>query len=441
MVLGSRERGAGGMSRSLKEIALRPGKVARAAGSGASVPVECCQVCGHAPLSKVLSLGYMPPVNQMVAVGEVPRQQPWFPTDLMHCAECELVQLGLAVDPVIIFPPEYPYTSGTTKLLRDNFAELYCEASAMLKLAAQDLVIDIGSNDGTLLSNFKKHRILGIEPTEVGKIADGRGVPTLMRYFVPAVAAEVKREHGPARVVTAANCFAHIEDVHSIVQGILDLLAPDGVFISESHYLIGLLDRLQYDTVYHEHLRYYSLTSLANLLSMHGLEVFHARAIPTHGGSIRVYAARQGARPVDESVAKMLAAEPRGEAMLARLKCFRNDVMLSKLRLLAMIRELKEQGARICGISAPSRASTLVNYLGLDEAIIDYICEIAGSLKIGKCMPGTSIPVVEESRLFSDQPDCAVIFSWHIADELAPKLRAKGYRGKLVTPLPVPREL
>jgi SAM-dependent methyltransferase len=441
MVLGSRERGAGGMSRSLKEIALRPGKVARAAGSGASVPVECCQVCGHAPLSKVLSLGYMPPVNQMVAVGEVPRQQPWFPTDLMHCAECELVQLGLAVDPVIIFPPEYPYTSGTTKLLRDNFAELYCEASAMLKLAAQDLVIDIGSNDGTLLSNFKKHRILGIEPTEVGKIADGRGVPTLMRYFVPAVAAEVKREHGPARVVTAANCFAHIEDVHSIVQGILDLLAPDGVFISESHYLIGLLDRLQYDTVYHEHLRYYSLTSLANLLSMHGLEVFHARAIPTHGGSIRVYAARQGARPVDESVAKMLAAEPRGEAMLARLKRFRNDVMLSKLRLLAMIRELKEQGARICGISAPSRASTLVNYLGLDEAIIDYICEIAGSLKIGKCMPGTSIPVVEESRLFSDQPDCAVIFSWHIADELAPKLRAKGYRGKLVTPLPVPREL
>ena len=260
-----------------------PSKVARAAGSGGSVPVECCQVCGHAPLSKVLSLGYMPPVNQMVAVGEVPRQQPWFPTDLLYCAECELVQLGLAVDPVIIFPPEYPYTSGTTKLLRDNFAELYREASAMLKLAPQDLVIDIGSNDGTLLSNFKQHRILGIEPTEVGKIAGGRGVPTLMRYFTPAVAAEVKREHGPARVVTAANCFAHIEDVHSIVQGIIDLLAPDGVFISESHYLIGLLDKLQYDTIYHEHLRYYSLASLANLLSMHGLEVFHARAIPTHG--------------------------------------------------------------------------------------------------------------------------------------------------------------
>ena len=275
----------------------------------------------------------------------------------------------------------------------------------------------------------------------MGRIAEGRGIPTLMRYFSPATAVEVKRQHGAAHVVTAANCFAHIEDVHAIVEGILDLLGPDGVFISESHYLIGLLDRLQYDTVYHEHLRYYSLNSLANLLQMHGLEVFHARPIPTHGGSIRVYAARRGVQPVNDSVAKMLAAEPRGEAMRARLERFRDDVMLSKLRLFAMIRDLKEKGARICGISAPSRASTLVNYLGLDADIVDYVCEIEGSLKIGKCMPGTSIPVVEESRLFADQPDCAIIFSWHIADELAPKLRAKGFRGKLVTPLPVPREL
>jgi hypothetical protein len=422
---------------------LFPEKVARAAGTGASVPIECCQVCAHAPLTNVLSLGYMPPVNQMVPIGELPRQQPWFPTDLLHCAKCELVQLGLAVDPVIIFPPEYPYTSGTTKLLRDNFADLYSEASAMLKLSPRDLIVDIGSNDGTLLSNFKNggHKILGIEPTDVAKIANQRGIATLQRYFTPAVAAEVRREHGPARVVTAANCFAHIEDVHSIVEGILHLLGPDGVFISESHYVIGLMDRLQYDTVYHEHLRYYSLSSLANLLQMHGLEPFHARAIPTHGGSIRVYAARRGVRPANEAVATMLAAEPRGDAMLARLDAFRREVMLSKLRLLAMIRDLKESGARICGISAPSRASTLVKYVGLDAAIIDYVCEIAGSLKIGKSMPGTSIPVVEESRLFTDAPDCAIVFSWHIADELAPKLRAKGYRGKLISPLPMPREI
>ena len=421
----------------------RPTKIARAAGTGASVPVECCQVCGHAPLETVLSLGYMPPVNQMVPIGEVPRQQPWFPTTLLRCQNCELVQLGLAVDPVIIFPPEYPYTSGTTKLLRDNFADLQRESAAMFKLSEKDLVIDIGSNDGTLLSNFKKggQRVLGIEPTDVGDIANQRGIPTIKRYFGLDTARQVRREHGPASVVTAANCFAHMEDVHAIVDGIVELLKPDGVFISESHYLIPLLDTLQYDTIYHEHLRYYSLSSLKYLLEMHDLEVFHARPIPSHGGSIRVYAARRGAHPVEASVRHMLAEEPRGQAMTKRLAAFRNDVVLSKLKLLSMLGGLKEKGARIAGISAPSRASTLVNYVGLDEGLIDYVCEIQGSLKIGKYMPGTRIPVVDEARLFEEQPDCALILSWHIADELARKLKAKGFRGKLITPLPEPRAL
>ena len=330
-----------------------------------------------------------------------------------------------------------------TRILRDNFAELYAESSKMLGLGKDDLVVDIGSNDGTLISNFQKggHRILGIEPTDVANIANQRGIDTIQRYFSTAVAREVVEKHGAAKVVTAANCFAHIEDVHAIVDGIMAMLAPDGVFISESHYLIGLLDTLQYDTVYHEHLRYYSVGSLSHLLAMHGLEVFHARKIPTHGGSIRVYAARKGTRAVQPSVKEMLDAEPHGDAMRKRLGAFRHDVMLTKLRLHSMIREIKEQGGRICGISAPSRASTLINYVGLDLSIIDYVCEIKGSLKIGKCMPGTLIPVVEESRMFEDQPDCAIIFSWHIAAELAPKLRAKGYRGKLITPLPEPRFL
>jgi C-methyltransferase C-terminal domain/Putative zinc binding domain/Methyltransferase domain len=420
-----------------------PTKIARGAGSGGSVPVECCQICGHEPLETVLSLGYMPPVNQMVAIGAVQQQQIWFPTNLMHCSNCELVQLGVAVDPVIIFPPEYPYTSGMTRILRENFADLYAESSKMLGLGKDDLTVDIGSNDGTLISNFQKggHRILGIEPTDVAKIANERGIPTLQRYFSRDVAREVKQKHGAAKVITAANCFAHIEDVHAIVDGIVDMLAPDGVFISESHYLIGLLEDLQYDTVYHEHLRHYTVGSLAHLLGMHGLEVFHARKIPTHGGSIRVYAARKGIHPVQRSVKQLLDGEPVGDAMRKRLATFRHDVMLSKERLHALIRDVKEKGGRICGISAPSRASTLVNYVGLDSSLIDYVCEIEGSLKIGKYIPGTLIPVVDESRLFDEQPDCAIIFSWHIADELAPKLRAKGFRGKLVAPLPKPRIL
>jgi C-methyltransferase C-terminal domain/Putative zinc binding domain/Methyltransferase domain len=426
-----------------KEKSLRPTKVARAAGTGASVAVECCQVCGHAPLESVLSLGYMPPVNQMVPVGQVPRQQPWFPTNLLHCRNCDLVQLGLAVDPAIIFPPEYPYTSGTTKLLRDNFADLQRESAGMLGLGADDLVVDIGSNDGTLLSNFKNAgiRVLGIEPTDVGDIANSRVIPTLKRYFGVEVARETVKQHGPASVVTAANCFAHMEDVHTIVDGIIAMLKDDGAFISESHYLIALLDTLQYDTIYHEHLRYYSVASLKHLFEMHDLEIFHARPIPSHGGSVRVYAARRGRHVVQDSVRRMLAAEPHGEGMAKRLAAFRREVVLSKLRLLSMLRELKEANKRVAGISAPSRASTLVNYVGLDEGLIDYVCEIPGSLKIGKYMPGTAIPVVDEAKLFDDQPDCAVIFSWHIADELAPKIKAKGFRGQLITPLPAPRLL
>lgn len=405
--------------------------------------MEFCQICGHGKLDTVLSLGYMPPVNQMVPVGEPPRQQAWFPTTLLCCSNCDLVQLGIIVDPAIIFPPEYPYTSGTTRILRDNFADLYAESSRLLNLHRDDLVIDIGSNDGTLIANFQRggHRTLGIEPTDVAKIADSRGITTLQSYFTRKLAREVVQRHGPAKLVTAANCFAHIEDIHDIVDGICDLLTDDGVFVSESHYLIDLIDHLQYDTIYHEHLRYYSVGSLAHLFSMHDLEIFYVRRIPTHGGSIRVYAARKGTRRIESSVHQIMASEPRGPELRARMQNFRKDVVLSKLRLHSLLRDIKEKGGRICGISAPSRASTLVNYVGLDEGIIDYVCEIEGSLKIGKYMPGTLIPVVNESRMFVEQPECAVLFSWHIADELAAKLRQKGYRGALLTPLPVPRPL
>jgi hypothetical protein len=414
-----------------------------ARGTGGSVPVECCQVCGHAPLDDVLSLGTMSAASQMVRIGAVPVQQAWFPAHLLHCRHCELVQLGTVVDPVIIFPPDYPTISGMSTLLRDNFADLYRESAALLGLGPDDLIVDIGSNDGTLISNFQNggHRILGIEPTDVGDIANRRGIPTLKRYFDTQVARDVRRDYGAASLVTAANCFAHIEDVHAIVDGIVAMLKDDGIFICENHDLIALLDTLQYDAVHHEHLRYYSLASLKYLLDMHDLEVFHARPIPSHGGSIRVYAARKGTHNVQPSVARMLAAEPRGEAISKRLAGFKHDVVLSKLRLMSMLRDLKEKGVRIAGIGASARAGTMISYVGLDEAIIDYVCETAGARTIGKCMPGTQIPVVDESRLFADQPDCAVIFSSPGADELALRLKAKGFKGQLIAPLPVPKFL
>lgn len=410
--------------------------------SGGSVVVERCQSCGSDALEQVLFVGYLPPVNTMPKIGTRPTEQPAYPAQLLRCPRCELVQLGLIVDPQILFPPEYPYTSGTTRILRENFAELAAEAGPLLALRPTDLVVDIGSNDGTLLSNFAKagHRVRGVEPTDTGKLAEARGIPTLIAFFGAEAVDRVLAVDGKARVVTAANVFAHIEDVHSVVDGILRLLTPDGVFISESHYWIALLETLQYDTIYHEHLRYYSLTSLRNLLAGHGLEVFHAKRIPTHGGSIRVYAARHGSIPVRESVLQLVAHEAtaQGPAALAR---FREGVVSSKLGLHALVRDIKARGERIYGIGAPSRASTLVNYVGLDDAIIDCVCEIAGSHKIGKYMPGTLIPVVDEQRLFDDQPEYALLFSWHIADELVPKLRTRGFRGGYIVPLPEPRLL
>ena len=412
-----------------------------AAATGSSVVIDHCQVCDSTDLESVLFLGYLSPVNQMRTIGDVPNEQGAYPAGMLFCRRCELVQLGLSVDPAIIFPPGYPYTSGTTRILRDNFAQLHREVVELYGLKPEDLVVDIGSNDGTLLSNFRDGgcRVLGIEPTNTGQIARDRGINTRQNYFLPEVARSVRDEYGAAKVVTVANCFAHMEGVHQIVEGILELLDIQGLFISENHYLIPLLDTLQYDTIYHEHLRYYSLHSIKYLLELHGLEVIHAVRIPTHGGSIRVYSARKGEHQVNPSVGQLLAAEPTGDAMLARLKQFRQDVILSKLRLLSMLRDIKEQGARVWAISAPSRASTLVNYVGLDDGIIDYVAEIKGSLKLGKYLPGTLIPVVDESHLFESQPEYALILSWHIADELAPILRARGFKGKFITPLPVPR--
>ncbi len=219
------------------------------------------------------------------------------------------------------------------------------------------------------------------------------------------------------------------------------MVKPDGLFISESHYLMSLLETVQYDTIYHEHLRYYSLHSLKFLLERHGLEVIHAKRIPTHGGSIRVYSARTGARPVQPSVAAMLAEERSAGAWPDRLAHFKREVVQSKLGLHALLKDLKQKGARIYGIGAPSRASTLINYVGLDDGIVECVLEVKDSYKVGKYMPGTLIPVLDEARLFDDQPEYALLLSWHIAEELAPKLTAKGFKGRFIVPLPTPRIL
>ena len=411
-----------------------------AAGTGSSIVVESCQVCGSPGLEPAFFLGYLAPVNQMRCIGQRPHEQPAYPAELLYCPQCRLVQLGLVVDPHILFPPEYPYTSGTTKILRENFAQLYQETRALLPLGPQDLIVDIGSNDGTLLANFHQagHRVRGIEPSQVGNLANERGIPTWISFFGRGIAAKVRTQEGPATVVTAANVFAHIENVHDVVRSILLLLDERGIFISESHYLMSLLETLQYDTIYHEHLRYYSLHSLQYLLESHGLEVIRARRIPTHGGSIRVYAARKGTYPRHESVNAILAEEASAGVGAERLAAFKKRAVASKLELHTLLAGIKKSGGRIYAIGAPSRASTLIQYTGLDDGILDCVLEVKGSLKVGKYMPGTVIPVIDESHLYQDQPEYALLLSWHIAEELIPKLTSNGFRGRYIVPLPTP---
>lgn len=415
-------------------------KTRSAFGTRGSVAVESCQVCGNEKLESIIFIDYLPPVNTMPPVGTRPVEQPAYPAEVLRCPRCELVQLGLVVDPNILFPPEYPYTSGTTKILRENFAELYREVMATYPIRPEDLVVDIGSNDGTLLGNFHEggHRVLGIEPTNAGKIAQKKGVTTMISFFTKDAASKAVKKYGKAKIVTAANVFAHIENPSAVVKGIVSMLDKDGIFISESHYWVALLETLQYDTIYHEHLRYYSLTAIKHLLEMHGLEVIRAKRIPTHGGSIRVYSARKGTRKVDASVKQILDHEK--QAMSAEsLERFKKGVVDSKLGLLAMLKDIKARGEKVYGIGAPSRSSTLINYVGLNDGILDCVLEIAGSYKIGKYVPGTVVPVLDEKLLFEKPPQYAVLFSWHIADELIPKLKARGYQGRFIVPLPEPR--
>ncbi len=409
-----------------------------------SRPINGCQVCGGNNLRSILFLGYIPPVNTMPEVGSVAEEQASYPLELLRCEDCTLVQIGLEVSPEVLFPYSYPYLSGTTRILRDNFAGLYAECAALFDLEPEDLIVDIGSNDGTLLVNFHEsgRRVLGIEPSQAGEVARERGIDTVTAYFDRETAATVKARYGQSKVIIATNVFAHIGEIHEVVEGILDILEPDGVFISESHYLYDLVETLQYDTIYHEHLRYYAVGSLKRLLESHDLEVIHVKRIPTHGGSIRVYAARKGRHVVRPSVAERLEAEDVfGLTDGAALNDFRKRVIQSKADLHALIAPLKKEGLRIYGIGAPSRASTLINYAGLDDGLIDCVMEVPSSHKLNKYMPGTRIPVLDEAKLFEDQPEFALLLSWHIAEELMGILKRKGFTGRFITPLPEPRIL
>jgi len=398
-----------------------------------------CQLSGKRDLKKVLSLGFLPPVNNYFSTGIRKKEEVFFPAEIFYSKSSKLIQLGTIVNKDIIFPKNYPYTSSTTKILRDNFKELYLECKKIIKPSEKDLIIDIGSNDGNLLSNFKKnHKVLGITPEKIGKIAIKKGIKTLLKYFDSLTCKIILKKYGRAKIITATNVFAHIDDINKLMKNINKILEKDGVFITESHYLVSLIKTVQYDTIYHEHMRYYSLTSLNYLFNKFNFKIFHAKKIPTHGGSIRVYVSKNKKYTVQKSVKNILSQEKK-YLTWKTFNDFKKNVVKSKTNLYGIIKKLKQQNKKIFGVGAPSRAATLINYVGLNEDLVDCILEIKGSYKIGKYMPGTNIPIVDEKIIKLKQPDYLILFSWHISKSLIKNFRKLGFKGKFILPLPVPK--
>ena len=386
--------------------------------------------------------GFIPPVNSMERIGSIKSQSLSFPLNLVKCSLCHHVQIDIIVSKKVLFPFSYPYLSGTTKILQQNFSDLYKECESIIGLNKNDLVVDIGSNDGTLLNCFKIHNIntLGVEPSQAGKIANKNGIETIIDYFNFNTVKKILKKPKKPKIVTATNVFAHIENPNFLISLIKKIMSKNTVFITESHYLLSLIKTLQYDTIYHEHLRYYHLNSLIKLFSLNDLEVFHAKKIPTHGGSIRVYASKKGSFEKTKNLKQILEQEKKsGMNKMMIYETFKKRVVDSKYKLLKLLIELKQKKKTIFAIGAPSRASTLINYTGIDRDLVEYILEVKGSNKINKYLPGTLIPVVDEKLIKNNPPDYLLILSWHIKDDLIKIFRKKGFKGRFIIPLPKPK--
>jgi hypothetical protein len=361
--------------------------------------VDTCGGCGSADLKQVLSLGSSPPTCNMVEVGK-PRVETFYPLDLLECQACSLVQLSVIVDPAEVFPPDLPYSSGNSAELHRNFEDL----AASVEVAPDDLVVDIGANDGTLLSKFDC-RTFGVEPTNQAQKIEGDWwqVP-----FSAEIAEAIRDAIGPAKVITACNVLAHVEDINDVLRGVDILLADDGVLIAENHDLASVVDG-QWDTIYHEHLRYYSPYSFALMLEANGFGLLGFKDIRTHGGSFR-------------------AVSERGHGIAPERTFPDWDALAQRVRMARW--ENREIAIDMAGIGATARATTIINYCGFDVDDVAYVAEVPGSDKIGHYVPGTSIPIVDEAQLLEDDRD-AFLFSWHLRRHIVPKLRERGYRGEI----------
>lgn len=402
--------------------------------------IKGCQICSGKQLEMVLSLGHQPIVQEYLTVEQLYEPETTYPLNLCRCSNCGLLQLDYIVDPRLVFPKKYPYRTGLTNMLIRNFQALADELEKEYGIKKGDFIVDIGSNDGTLLAGFKTKgmQVLGVEPTDAAKTAIKNGIPTIQDYFNKQVATKIIKKYGPAKIITATNVFAHINNVPELVSNIKILMDERSVFVSESQYLMDIFEKSEFDTIYHEHLRFYSLKPLDYLFKKFGMTLVDAECISAAGGSIRVFAMK-GKHEQSGQFKELVAAEEKaGIYNEATWKEFSQKALAAKNSLLEILIQCKKEGARVIGLTSSARSNTLLGFNKIDTQILDYCCEKKGSPKIGMFTPGTHIPVVDEEKLFKEQPEYVLVLSWHIGEELMKLMRKFGYKGKFIIPLPKP---
>jgi len=406
-----------------------------------SQSIHRCRICGGERLQQFLTLGAQPHCNRFLRQDEL-GSEPFYPLDVYFCHDCALVQLGHTVPREVMFL-DHPYLSGTTRALTEHFSRLATRIVEQNRLSPQDLVIDVGSNDGTWLNQFRRLGVgtLGVEPAaKIAQLATREGIETVVDFFGSQVAATIRKDKGPATVITAAGVFFHVDDLHDFVSGVRTLLREDGVFIVQAMYLLDIVERCAFDSIYHEHLCYYSLRPLRVLFDSFDMEIFNAERIDIHGGSFVVYVGAKGAHPVTSVVSELLQLEEQHSLYSLRVfEEFADRVTHIKARLGELLAQLKTEGKRISAYGASARGNTLLNSCRIGPDVLEYAAE-KNPLKVGLYTPGMHIPVVADEHWHRDPPDYFLVLAWNFLDEFLAKERA--YReqgGKFIVPVPEPR--
>ena len=363
-----------------------------------------------------------------------------FPLRAGFCRACTLVQIDHTIPKEAMFSA-YPYVSGTTRTLAAHFQRTAAKLVERYSLGPSDLVVDIGSNDGTWLKQYAPFgvRTLGVEPAaNVAAIATADGVPTLNRFFNAETATAIRNTDGEASLITAAGVFFHLEELHSVCEGIRALLAPGGVFCVQAIYLGGMIENTAFDQIYHEHLCYYTLRSLNGLLARHGLEVFEVALVDIHGGSIEAHVGHIGARPVGASVARLLREESAtGLDRISTYISFAARVWELRDALLDTLREYRARGATVYSYGAPAKGATLLNSFGIGPYLVALAVE-KSPLKFGQLMPGSRVPIVDETTV--GPPDAYLVLSWNFLDEFLRKEASYLHSGgEFIVPVPALR--